>query len=80
MKPSGEQNFIYGNHLLKAHLAKITEGSLRNDGVVVYNMKGIPLGFGALARGPEQFQMLDPTAIIVFNQADIGEYLRVENQ
>lgn len=42
-------------------------------------MKGVPLGFGTLARSPEEFQLMDPTAIVAYNQADIGEYLRVEN-
>lgn len=79
MKASGEQNFVYGNHVLKAHIARMTEGAARNDGVVVYSMKGTPLGFGVLARGPQEFKLMDPTAIVTFNQADIGEYLRVEN-
>jgi len=79
IKPAGEQNYLYGNHVLKAHLAKITEGTARYSGAIVYSIKGNPLGFGTLARGPEEFSMLDPTAIVVFNQADIGEYLRVEN-
>lgn len=67
VKPTGEQNFMYGNHVLKAHLARITEGSIRNDGIIVYSMKGIPLGFGTLGRSPEEFKQMDPTAIVVFN-------------
>lgn len=58
---------MYGNHVLKAHLARITEGSAKNDGVIVYSMKGVPLGFGTLARSPEEFQLMDPTAIVAYN-------------
>lgn len=78
IKPSGEQNFLYGNHVLKAHVAKITEGAERNCGVAVYTLSDMPLGFGILGRGPEEFKLMDPTAIVVINQADVGEYLRIE--
>ena len=27
LKPSGEQNFVYGNHALKAHIARMTENT-----------------------------------------------------
>lgn len=78
VKPSGEQNFLYGNHVLKAHIAKITEGSERNCGVVVYTLSDMPIGFGVLGRSPEEFKLMDPTAIVVINQGDVGEYLRLE--
>ena len=30
VKPQGEQTFLYGNHVLKAHLARITENTPNN--------------------------------------------------
>lgn len=46
VKPNGEQTFLYGNHVLKGHLARITENTPNNIGVVVYSITDIPLGFG----------------------------------
>ena len=42
-------------------------------------MDNIPLGFGVLAKSGDVLKTSDPTAIYVYNQADIGEYLRVES-
>lgn len=36
-------SFLYGNHIVKAHLGRITEDTPEHQGVVVYNMKDIPL-------------------------------------
>jgi 60S ribosome subunit biogenesis protein NIP7 len=43
-------------------------------------MNDTPLGFGVAAKGTLECKDLDPTAIIAFNQSDIGEYLRVEDE
>lgn len=43
VKPNGEMPFLYGNHVLKAHLGRITEDTPEHQGVVVYSMKDIPL-------------------------------------
>lgn len=43
MKPNGEMPFLYGNHVVKAHLGRITEDTPEHQGVVVYSMKDIPL-------------------------------------
>ncbi|KAI9457716.1 cytosolic large ribosomal subunit protein [Russula earlei] len=79
VKPNGEMPFLYGNHVLKAHLGRITEDTPEHQGVVVYNMNDIPLGFGVTARSTMDTRKLDPTAIVVFHQADVGEYLRDED-
>ncbi|SCZ88864.1 BZ3500_MvSof-1268-A1-R1_Chr2-1g04690 [Microbotryum saponariae] len=79
IKANGEMPFLYGNHVVKAHLGKITEDTPEHQGVVVYSMTDIPLGFGVTARSTIDTRKLDPTAIIVFNQADVGEYLREED-
>merc|ERR1719146_456184 len=48
LKPSGEQHFVYGNHVVKAHLRRITEGAPRNAGVVVLNEQDVPIGLESL--------------------------------
>ena len=79
LKTSGEQNFLYGNHVLKAHIARVSENALKYTGVVVLTLSNVPLGFGVMAKGSQEFKESDPSAIYIFNQADLGEYLRVES-
>lgn len=43
VKPNGEMPFLYGNHVLKAHLGRITEDTPEHQGVVVYSMSDVPL-------------------------------------
>ena len=43
IKPNGEMPFLYGNHILKAHLGRITEDTPEHQGVVVYSMNDVPL-------------------------------------
>ncbi|KAF9244577.1 secretory pathway protein Sec39-domain-containing protein [Melanogaster broomeanus] len=69
IKPNGEMPFLYGNHVLKAHLGRITEDTPEHQGVVVFSMNDVPLGFGVTARSTVDTRKLDPTAIIVFHQA-----------
>jgi len=38
-----------------------------------------PQGFGVAARSTVECRKLDPTAIVAFHQADVGEYLRAED-
>ena len=122
IKQPGELPFLYGNHVVKAHLGRITEDTPEHQGVVVYNMADMPLvsnstisrrllppdpsspssllsshctprprhplraevvtdpqGFGVTARSTLDTRKLDPTGIIVFHQADVGEFLRDED-
>jgi 60S ribosome subunit biogenesis protein NIP7 len=76
VKPSAEMSFLYGNHVTKNGLARMTEATPQYAGVVVYNMNDIPLGFGVAAQSTEHCQTLDPTGNVVLHQADIGDYLR----
>ncbi|KAL1933031.1 hypothetical protein VTP01DRAFT_8709 [Rhizomucor pusillus] len=78
IKPNGEMPFLYGNHIVKAHLGRITDDTPEHTGVVIYSMTDTPLGFGVTARSTVEMKRLQPTDIIVFHQADIGEYLRSE--
>lgn len=43
VKPGAEQSFLYGNHLLKSGLGRITESTAQYQGVVVYSMADVPL-------------------------------------
>lgn len=80
LKPSGEQSFLYGNNILKSHIARITEDTPQYAGIVVYNVNDVALGFGTSAKSTVQLKDADPTATVVYNQADVGEYLRVEEE
>jgi 60S ribosome subunit biogenesis protein NIP7 len=44
IKPSAEQQFLYGNHVSKAGLGRITENTPQFQGVVVLSMSDVPLG------------------------------------
>ncbi|CAG9837206.1 unnamed protein product [Diabrotica balteata] len=50
LKSSAEQQFLYGNHVAKSGLGRISENTEKYQGVVVYSMSDLPLGFGAAAR------------------------------
>ena len=78
MKPSAEMGFLYGNHVLKAGLGRITENTPQYQGVVVFNMADVALGFGVTARSTQDCRRCDPSEIVAFHQADVGEYLRHE--
>lgn len=43
VKPGTEQSFLYGNHVLKSGLGRITENTMQYQGVVVYSMADVPL-------------------------------------
>jgi 60S ribosome subunit biogenesis protein NIP7 len=78
VKASAEQQFLYGNHIMKSGLGRITENTQQYQGVIVYSMNDIPLGFGVAAKSTADCRHTDPMTIVVFHQADIGEYIRKE--
>jgi len=80
LKPSAEMSFLYGNHVMKAGLGRMTEAIPMYASVVVFSMGNTPLGFGRAAQSTERAGELDPTSIVVLHQSDIGEYLREENE
>mmetsp|Transcript_17117 Transcript_17117/g.68910 ORF Transcript_17117/g.68910 Transcript_17117/m.68910 type:complete len:181 (-) Transcript_17117:42-584(-) len=80
LKPTAEMSFLYGNHVTKAGLGRITDGAAQYAGVIVFNMQDTPLGFGVLAHPTSKCKDLEPTANVVLHQADVGEYLRLEDQ
>lgn len=79
IKPSGVMSFLYGKNVYKAHLGRITEGTPKYHGVVIMSMNDLPLGFGVAAFSTDDCRKVDSTAIVAFNQSDIGEYLRKED-
>lgn len=72
-------SFLYGNHILKSGLGRITEATPSYAGVVIFSMSDIPLGFGVTAKSTTECRTADTNTIVVFHQADIGEYLRAED-
>jgi 60S ribosome subunit biogenesis protein NIP7 len=80
LKPSGEQSYLYGNHILKSQIARITEDTPQYAGIAVFNINDLPLGFGTSAKSTVQLKDCDPTTTVVYNQADVGEFLRVEEE
>ena len=79
VKPTSEMSFLYGNHLLKSGLGRVTENTPTNQGVVILSMSDVPLGFGVCAKSTQECRKADPSAVVCFHQADIGEYLRAED-
>uniref|UniRef100_A0A8C6QVC8 60S ribosome subunit biogenesis protein NIP7 homolog n=1 Tax=Nannospalax galili TaxID=1026970 RepID=A0A8C6QVC8_NANGA len=65
--------FLYGNHVLKSGLGQIIENTSQYQGVVVYSMSDIPLGFGVAANSTQECRKVHPKATVVFHEADIGE-------
>lgn len=67
--------FLYGGHVVKAHVGRFTEDTPEHQGVVVLSMDDKPLGFGVTARSTPDARRLDPTGIVCFRQADCGGFL-----
>ena len=65
---------MYGNHVMKSGLGRITENTPAYTGVVIYSMSDIPLGFGVTAKSTADCRKMDPSGIVVFHQADVGKY------
>ncbi|XP_034184807.2 60S ribosome subunit biogenesis protein NIP7 homolog [Osmia lignaria lignaria] len=79
LKPSAEQQFLYGHHVSKGGLSRITENTPQYQGVVIFSTNNIPLGFGVTAKSTMDCKYADPTATVCFHQTDIGEYIRSED-
>ena len=73
VKPSAEMQYMYGNHVMKSGLGRITETTPAYTGVVIYSMSDIPLGFGVTAKSTTDCRKMDPSGIVVFHQADVGK-------
>lgn len=42
--------FLYGGHIVKAHVGRWSEDCPEHQGIIVYSMNDTPLGFGVTAR------------------------------
>lgn len=74
-----EQQCLYGNNVTKAGLGRISETTEKFQGVVVFSMSDVPLGFGVAGHSTAECKHADPLTIVCFHQADIGEYIRSED-
>ncbi|KAK5650800.1 hypothetical protein RI129_001829 [Pyrocoelia pectoralis] len=79
VKPSMEQQFLYGHNITKSGLGRISESVEKFHGIVVFSMSDLPLGFGVAARSTTDCRLADSLTVICFHQADIGEYIRSES-
>lgn len=43
LKPSADMSYMYGNHVLKAHINKMTEDTPEHQGVIIYSSNDLPL-------------------------------------
>eukprot|EP00033_Pygsuia_biforma_P001334 GCRY01001512.1.p1 GENE.GCRY01001512.1~~GCRY01001512.1.p1 ORF type:complete len:180 (+),score=20.28 GCRY01001512.1:74-613(+) len=77
VKPQAEQTFLYGNNILRAGLARITEDTPQYQGVIVYTNE-IPIGFGVTVKSTQEIRRMEPAGVVVIHQGDVGEYLRLE--
>lgn len=48
LKPSAEQQFLYGHHVMKSGLGRITENTPQYQGIIVYSMNDVPLVSGSV--------------------------------
>jgi len=78
VKASAEQQFLYGHHIMKSGLGRITENTPKYQGVIVHSMADLPIGFGVAAKATSECRHADPMNIVAFHQADLGEYIRAE--
>ncbi|RMZ92396.1 hypothetical protein DV736_g370, partial [Chaetothyriales sp. CBS 134916] len=82
IKANGEMPFLYGGNVVKAHVGRWSDGDVpEHSGIVVLSMDDTPLGFGVTARSGAEAtkKSAEPTMVVVFRQADVGEYLRDED-
>lgn len=80
LKPQGEGSFLYGNHVLKRYVGKVTENAPAKAGVVVMSPTDVPLGFGVLNKSTVDLRPAGTDAIAVFNVSDVGLYIRKERE
>lgn len=58
----------------------MSEGIQSKEGIVIFNMADLPLGFGVASKGTSECRRADPTMLVVLHQSDIGEYIRSEEK
>lgn len=79
VKTTSENNFLYGNDILKAHIQKMSDNIPINSNVFVFNMNDNPIGFGVMSRGSNSLGSVSGESVAVIRQSDCGEYLREQD-
>ncbi|XP_078440485.1 RNA binding protein [Wolffia australiana] len=79
VKQTAEKSLTSGDHVLKSDLSRISENVVAGEGVVVFSSADVPLAFGIAAKSAQDCRKMDPKGIVILNQADLGEYLRAED-
>ncbi|CAL6001951.1 Ribosome_subunit biogenesis protein NIP7 [Hexamita inflata] len=77
---SAELQFLYGNDLIRSHVQKMSDGIPDNAGVVVFNEQDGAVGFGVMTKAGVDAARSQFGARVVIHQADVGEYLRDQEQ
>lgn len=80
IKYSAENNFLYGNNVLKSHVFKVSENINKNEIVFLFNQNDLLLGFGITTRNYCDFEKADHNSTYVIRQCDKGEFLRDEQR
>lgn len=80
VKPNQEQQFMYGSHVTRSGLGRITENTPQYQGVAVFSMADIPIGFGVTSVSTLQCRKAEMNSNVLFHESDIGEYLRNEQR
>ena len=76
----GQRIFLYGNHLKKKNLLEMNRNLYSNDRVIVFGKNSsLPLGFGEIRKNSFEILIQQEKNIIMINQADIGQYIRINN-
>ncbi|CAA6657174.1 unnamed protein product [Spirodela intermedia] len=69
VKQTAEKSLTSGDHVLKSDLSRISENVVAGEGVVVFSS----------GDSAQDCRKMDPKGIVILNQADLGEYLRSED-
>lgn len=69
VKASAEQQFLYGNHVLKSGIGRMTENVEKYQGVVIYSMNDLPL-VNMLLLFSQPLPLI--TAFVIFIQVHIS--------
>jgi len=79
VKPNQEQSFVYSNNVTRTGLGRITENAPQHQGAAVFSMTDIAMGFGVTAMSTLQCRKSESNGIVLFHEADIGEFVRSED-
>jgi 60S ribosome subunit biogenesis protein NIP7 len=58
----------------------VSESIPQYGNIIFYSLNETPIGFGVAAKSTLNWADHDLTTVVFFNQADLGEYLRIEDE